>query len=209
MPKDTLKLPTRGAQLSTSGLGKVFTTPQKRRDKKKSTTFVAPLALDMRQQHLLQKMEQLKAHQTRKPAVDVLDIVIDEGGKESFISQDATLETPDNEDTLDGQGSAWVDEETIVSPPAVTFKRHRILPDATANQLYARWMAALPRLVPFLASYITRTMGVPLEPLIDIKSSCLDSKMCLRKSTNILCLFVDCKSSVLFTQTPVAHSYFL
>lgn len=194
MPKDSVRPPTRGSQPYTSGLGMVFSSPKKRRDKKKSTTFVTPIGSDMRKRHLLAKIERLKANQVEEPGtVDVLE----EGplGEDSFMSQDTTFNIlSDNYQ----ESSAWVDDEACVSQLETTPKSRRLLPNTTADELYARWMAVLPRLVPLLTSYTIRTMGVPLEPITNIQASCMNPQTCVRKNTKILCLFVDRKSLVLF-----------
>ena len=192
MPKDSVRPPTRGSQLHTSGLGIVFTSPKKRRDKKKSTTFVAPIGSDMRQQHLLAKIQRLKAHRIEEPTVDVLEGQL---GEDSLMSQDATFDTPSDNSQ---ESSDWVDDGVCVSErdTTTTLKSRRLLPNTTTDELYARWMATLPRLVPSLTSYITRTTGVPLEPITNIQASCIDFQNCERKSSKILCLFVDRKLSI-------------
>jgi len=187
MPKDSVRPPTHGSQLYTSGLGMVFTSPKKHCDKKKSTTFVTPLGSNMRKRHLLAKIERLKVNRIEEPTVDVLEGPVGE----DLMSQDTTFDIlSDNYP----ESSGWVDDEVCVSQPETTPKSRRLLPNATADELYACWMAVLPRLVPSLTSYTNRTMGVPLEWITNIQASCMNPQTCLRKSAKILCLFVDHRS---------------
>jgi hypothetical protein len=192
MPKDPSKPLTRADQPYTAGLGQVFTTPKKRRDKKKSTTFVAPIRFDILQKHLLEQIQRLKGRPNVEPTIQVHDCSPVQADMEVEASEEVVLEVVEDDD-----GSpAWVDEDTTSTP-----RRRRIVPDATAHELYARWMAALPHLVPCLISYTTRTIGVPLEPITDIQCSCQNFEKCVRKSTSILCLFIDRKFLTILLHT--------
>jgi hypothetical protein len=63
--------------------------------------------------------------------------------------------------------------------------------------LHERWMSLLPTLVdPFLA-YITSSRGSPVNPVSDLNSKCLGT--CEKKTTNILCLYLDRMLSLTFT----------
>ena len=73
-----------------------------------------------------------------------------------------------------------------------TPKTRRTLPNTSAQDLNNCWTARLPSLVDPLSLYITRTTGVLLEPTKELKTICSKgTRVCLRKTTMILCLFFD------------------
>ena len=203
MPADAkTKHSNRGQQPYTSGLGKVFTSPTKRRNKHKSTTLVAPIGLNMRQKRLLDDIRRLKAlpANTGAHACSESDTVLEgqppKGDPESFNhSLEPICAAP-----LDFESSdPGMVDATVSLDPTLFTKSRRTLPDATAHELYNRWMTRLPTLVLSLSVYVTRTTGVHLEPVTELKSTCLKDQrdMCHWKSSNILCLFFDRKLTIL------------
>lgn len=197
---DNKKQPTRGQQPYTSGLGKVFTTPTKRRNKHKSTTLVAPIGLDMRRKHLLNNIRRLKAFSSN-------------AGPKTHSDATATLEGRSSEDdpALEFGFHDNDNLNTSLEPisnvpfgfnggdvgndldPILPTKPRRTLPNATAHELYNCWIARLPTLVSSLSLYVTRTTGVPLEPITELKSTCSTDRKgrCNRRTSTILGLFYD------------------
>jgi hypothetical protein len=196
VPHAKNKQPTRRQQPYTSGLGKVFTSPTKRRNKLKSTTLVAPLGLDARKKHLLDHIRclKLKAFSTNTGPYSDSDAIL-EGPSPN---DDSALESCDAFDISEGTTCSdpfdfnGGDVGNVLDPTS-PIKIRRTLPDATAHGLYNRWMARLPSLVPSLSLYVTRTTGVPLEPITELRSTCSTDRQgtCHRQTSTILCLFFD------------------
>ena len=196
VPDARNKQPTRRQQLYTSGLGKLFTSPTKRRNKLKSTTFVAPLGLDARKKHLLDNIRhlKLKALSTNTGSNADSDAILegrspnDDSALESCDAFDISVE-PTSSDPFDFSGGDVGNILDSTSPIRI----RRTLPNAAAHELYNRWMARLPSLVSSLSLYVTRTTGVPLEPITKLTSTCsMDQQgTCHRQTSTILCLFFD------------------
>jgi hypothetical protein len=202
VPGNHKKQPTRGQQPYTSGLGKVFTTPTKRRNKHKSTTLVAPIGLDMRRKRLLNDIQRLKALSSNTGPNPHSDATATLEGRSSEDDPALDLGSHDNDDfntslepisdALSGFDGGDVGNDLPVGPILAT-KNRRTLPDATAHELYNCWMARLPTLASSLSLYITRTTGVLLEPITELKSTCSTDRegRCNRRTSTILCLFYD------------------
>lgn len=189
VPATKNKHPTRGQQPYTSGLGKVFTTPTKRRNKHKSTTLVAPIGLNIRQKRLMDDIQRLKTLSASTALKSCSD---------ATLEKSPSKDDPDSLDALDLslEPTCGVpfnfDGRDIDAPVSLDPKIRRTLPDATAHELYDRWIARLPSLVSSLSLYVTRTTGVHLEPITSLKSTCMKGQLtCHRKTSTIMCLFFD------------------
>jgi hypothetical protein len=199
MVRNNKKQPTRGQQPYTSGLGKVFTTPTKRRNKHKSTTLVAPVGLDMRRKRLLNDIRRLKAFSSNTGPNPHSDATATLEGRSSEDDPTLELGSPshdnDNFNTSLEPISDGFDGGDVGNDlgPILATKNRRTLPDATAHELYNCWMARLPTLASSLSLYVTRTTGVPLEPIKELKSTCSTERegRCNRRTSTILCLFYD------------------
>jgi hypothetical protein len=187
---------TRAQQPYTAGLGKIFTSPVKRRNKVKSTTVVAPIGLEIRQRRLLKEIQRLKARSMENPSLPITlndhddpfssEISGTSGVSESTepLSPTPCMESSD----FDHDFTESIGLESLDTTP----KTRRTLPNTLAQDLNNRWTARLPSLVDPLSLYITRTTGVLLEPMKELKTICSkDTGVCLRKTTMILCLFFD------------------
>lgn len=174
------KLPTRGQQLATSGLGRQFTSPIKSRDPDKSR-YVAPFGQTAKRRRLVERVQQLQAGissgSTVPPATKP-------DPREPVLIPDdlPILEPPfEFESTL---------EPDIVDPPSPTgtFPR-RTQPNQASLSLYHRWQSILPRLIDPYLEYISATMGriPPLVTGVELKSTC--GGACVPKTATILCLF--------------------
>ncbi|KAG1765632.1 hypothetical protein EDD22DRAFT_745069, partial [Suillus occidentalis] len=62
------------------------------------------------------------------------------------------------------------------------------LPDRSTDTLYAKWRKLIPTLVDLQLKYYAQTLGQALEKTHDVISAC-GTHSCIRKTTNILCLF--------------------
>jgi hypothetical protein len=172
----------RSAQLFSDGLGTHFSSPLKKRDKKKSNTFVRAPLQDMKRKHILAKLALLQAPPT-PPTPPV---------SSHCQSPQTTPYDEFNDDTLDVDIPPPGDEEIV----DLNGFRKRIVPDDAGIKLYRRWTEVLPQLLdPFLA-YITSSIGLPIVTASNLCSDCMQS--CTRVPTNILCLYFDRMLFLLF-----------
>jgi len=164
--------PSRDKELTSAGMGKHFTSPKKKRDKKKTTTFVHLPAQEIKRKFLLAKFNALK------------------------------VASAPEEPTPDSVESHWQDDELVVmnSPDPVPVPEsgglkttRRILPDTEAVRLYRSWGKLLPSLLdPFLA-YTHASIAHIITPAGDLKSHCT-AQTCTSKYAQIQCLYFDRKS---------------
>lgn len=185
------KAPTRSQQLVTGGLGKHFTSPQKRRDKKKSTTYVEPIGQDTTVRLLKAKLEKLKrSHLERVQKVENLhDETTHVLGEGSELAVDIEV----------GGFEVEMDEGTIPDDPLHHELPHplddhppprRVLPDGAATNLYQKWSVVLPRLIEPHLEYITASAGKALQPTTTLHTTCF-SQCGPRRTSTVLCLFQD------------------
>lgn len=185
MPK--VSKSTRSAQPFTSGLGLLFKSPRKRRQKKHAETIVQPIGEAKRHRKLQEKLQCLQQFATTETTPDSSD-----SEEVPDILVDTPTPTPDHPFE-----SILPDYEIPVAqkpPPSNDAPRahRRVLPDAAANSLYARWTTVLPRLIVPLLAYISTSTGkIPLR-VTNLEAQCRRTR-CERKTTQILCLFQDCK----------------
>jgi hypothetical protein len=166
----------RADQTFSAGLGSHFTSPLKKRDKKKSGIFVRAPLQDMKRKHLLAKLALLQ-----EPPTTALDAT------QSFPI------APDDGEMVDGmvevEDPPPNDQDVVDAANEARRTHRRIVPNEAGIRLYNKWIELLPHLVdPFLA-YITLSTGSPIAPVNALHSECI--KMCLKSSTQILCLYFD------------------
>ena len=81
-----------------------------------------------------------------------------------------------------------------LQPAELPTKKRRIQPDASTKHAYTRWKSVLPNLVMPYLRYHAHTLGKQLEDVPQTLSLCTHAE-CARKSSRILCLFFDRKST--------------
>ena len=178
---------SRANHLTASGHGKHYTSPQKPRDKRKTTTRVIIHGQEAKHQRLLAQLKALQTLHQQEPDSDV-DI---EPAQSDYI--------PDDE--VDQATPTAVHEEPISTPsedqrPADKIHR-RTLPDSTTHSLYRLWKALLPSLLRPLLSYITHS-NASVHPVVTHIQDICHRTACVTKSTSIVCLHFDCKFLVLY-----------
>ncbi|KAG6899356.1 hypothetical protein C0993_010997 [Termitomyces sp. T159_Od127] len=156
------KHPTRGQQPSTSGLGKTFSSPIKRRDKTKTTTYVQLMGHHEEIARLREKIQKLKKQaevdvelptvatepDTGHPSVNALNALNDD-----------TLNTP-----IDDPPSPTMDDllhpltGNIPGPEESRIPR-RTKPNQAAKDLYSNWTSLLTRLITPLLEYTSKSLG--------------------------------------------------
>jgi hypothetical protein len=166
----------RADQTFSAGLGSHFTSPLKKRDKKKSNIFVRAPLQDMKRKHLLAKLALLK-----DPPSTACD------ASQSFPM------APSDEGMVDGvlevEDPPQNDHEMVEMANEAHQTRRRIIPDEAGIRLYNKWMELLPHLIDPFLTYIKSSTGSPVVPVNGLHSEC--AKMCAKTSTHILCLYFD------------------
>jgi hypothetical protein len=170
----------RANQTFSAGLGSHFTSPLKKRDKKKSSVFVRAPLQDMKRKHLLAKLALLRDPPTiASDASQSFPIAPDDGEMvDGILEVEANVEDP-----------LQNDQDMVDIADEARQTRRRIVPNEAGIRLYNKWTELLPHLVdPFLA-YITFSTGSPIVPVNNLDSKC--AQVCVKSSTQILCLYFD------------------
>ncbi|EDR09026.1 uncharacterized protein LACBIDRAFT_296736 [Laccaria bicolor S238N-H82] len=197
---------SRAQQPATKGFGRVFRSPKKRRDSRKTSTQVTYLG----QADKLRRTQEVLARLLADPGEEEDD----EGGDDC----EGSMEVPGDLGNS-GSGFAWgegdgdgdgddfsmpdngMDVDLCPSTPQksdpippktpIPAKVRHTGPDAEANLLYQQWQALIPRLVSLFLSFISATHGKKTFPLDGVHSTCLKGDVCVVKSRKVLCLFFD------------------
>ena len=189
--------PCRGEQPVGPAPGIQFTTPLKKRDKRKTTTRVLVPGHAIRLEKNRRRLDALlnrpslsstsTAPEIAAPPTTAADSPsnFDNAGD----SNDITTDPPD----------LWedVNEPTDLKhaenhPP--TPNPRNTLPHAKTIRLYSKWAQLVPNLVDGYLNYLTSSLGQTLTPVGDLDSNCQAFPTCSFKSTAIQCLFFDRKS---------------
>lgn len=188
--------PTRSAQLITPGLGKHFTSPQKRRAKPKDRQKVQRPGTEKRIQNIHTEMQKLLAHHSNPVSATACD-------------------GPSEMDTIDDD-SAWLDEGFDVPPDVfqglassgsllldTTSLPKPILPDRSSppdpsesppsKQINSTWHNLIPTLEAPLLDYVNHTRGRSVPTAVEWSSACPQPGICVAKEATVLCLFWDRK----------------
>jgi hypothetical protein len=177
------RAPRRADQIVSTGFGQHFISPLKKRDKKKSNTFVRAPLQDMKRKLLLAKLAILHAPPPSPLASPDASFTLDNTEVANGTSE---VESP----LLDDQPTADITDDN--APGEERPSRRRIVPNEADARLYHKWLDLLPHLVDPFLQYLASTTGSTLRTLNNIHSRCMQS--CLKSSTNILCLYFDRKA---------------
>ena len=181
----------RAQQPATKGFGQAFRSPNKRRDTRKSSTYVTYLGQEDKIRRLKEKLAQLQASSTE----GLMVVEEGEGGGEGgdlTENDEAQGSSPVPDDWMDVEGPPNI-PEPLPSPPRtpISAKIRRTGPDATAHLLYQQWKALTPRLISPLVRFLSTTKGIKYSPPGEIRASCLHPHLCAMKTRKVLCLFFD------------------
>ena len=180
---------TRSSQPSTSGLGRHFSSPKRPRDKRKTQSIVSiPGQREQHERYLAQLRDLLENKQPAQeaPSLDVQVPTASEHVNDMFLQA-----PPDDSEAMGFTVDTSGDE---LQPAELPTKKRRIQPDASTERAYTRWKSVLPNLVMPYLRYHARTLGKRLEDVPQTLSLCTHAE-CARKSSRILCLFFDRKST--------------
>ena len=165
---------TRAALPSTSrGLGQHFTSPKKKRNPRKSQTLVSIPGQAKKRQHLHDRLHDLLNHKkVHAPAACETSL---DAAPEGSTPETETIRFMDVEEADGGEPSDH-------SPP---MQRARV------GNLFSHWKSVIPTMVRPYLEYLGETLGKPLPRHAPSLSACL--RDCEKRSTNITCLYFDCK----------------
>jgi CxC1 like cysteine cluster associated with KDZ transposases len=181
---------SRAKHLTTSGLGKHYTSPTKARDKRKSGKRVIPLGNATKHRLLLQKLESLR----KKPQTD-------QDEPEGSMGWEDLSDSIDQSMDIDPDAGI---HEALQAPKLGTTEPERERAKLSVGPslwLHASWAEVLPGLLSPLLEYISSSVGIVIPPADDLHAECALS--CVPKHTKILCLYFD--REYLLLQFSFAH----
>jgi hypothetical protein len=184
---------TCAAQLTTSGLGVQFVSPQKPRDKCKTQMLVELPGQKAKQLKLQAKLASLLAGKPNSEQMTTcqLDTLPTAASPEESMPADACEDLFLFEDEVppltEPQDSIPLLNTSEFIP------NHHILPDIAAAQLYDTWKILIPTLVNVQLEYTQRTIGKILKQPPMILSAC-HSQKCAQRCTTMIGLFFNGKS---------------
>ena len=169
---------TRAALPSTTrGLGQHFTSPKKKKNPRKTQTLVSFPGQAKKRQRLLDRLNSLLNHKTvDEPAVC-----------ETFLDAAPEGLTPE----MDPIGFMDVDNANNANNADEPTKRCLPKQRARIDHLFSHWKSVIPTMVRPYLEYLGDTLGKPLPQHASSLSACL--RNCEKRSTNITCLYFDCK----------------
>ncbi|KAM6489784.1 hypothetical protein JOM56_014807 [Amanita muscaria] len=161
-------------------------SPIKKRNIKKTNTFVVPSLQEARRAELLSKL-QLLQHNDSEPNDGYL-------GREEAEELGSTGDVPESLMDVDESdinqeydGSHAASSENGRSHDATKCAG----PNTASVLLYQRWRDLLPTLVNPLLSYISASLGKVAVAPQELQSTCQRPSFCTVKSSSVFCLFVD------------------
>ena len=178
--------PTRSSQpITTRGLGRHFTSPLKKRDKKKSRLSTPVPGNASKQWKLEDELEALLATpfepKRPPPTITIVDASVFPILREEELLEGSPMELEDLPVLSDGEDA---------SHSTTAQNTHTTHPTARSISVCAGWKALNPTIVnPFL-KYTAATVRQPLVALGPYLSSCTSSCQ-EQKVTAVLCLFFD------------------
>lgn len=182
--------PQRSQQPYTGVLGKVFTSPSKRRAKKKTTTLAKHLGQDKKINDLRRKLEML---QNTRP-----DTTKQISQKDESMTEVEPIPPPvQGDDQFEAYGDVPIDTDlpsnlTPSCPMDLPRKARGVLPNNDSHKLFNRWKHVLPSLVNPLPSHISSTMGKKWAQMPkEVRSQCGHPTSCETKRADILCLLLS------------------
>ncbi|KAG6827850.1 hypothetical protein H0H92_010266 [Tricholoma furcatifolium] len=205
---------TRSQQLTTSGLGKQFTSPIKRRDKAKTTTHVHPMGRKQQISRLKAQIDSLKRRasaiveapltETIGTPLPPLDIPLSPPPPADMPLPplDIPLPPPDIPLSLSDSGAPedvydTTFDDSFPGPDCVEDVERsprRTKPNQAAKDLYSNWQNLLRRLVLPLLEYNSKTIGKIPERVSVLRARCRMNASCTAKKSEVLCLFQDSPS---------------
>lgn len=164
------------------GMGQHFTSPARPRDKRKTTVRVEVLGNDAKRSKILAAMDALKAATISTEGESRSDGEYVDDNMD--VDQDPDPGAPAPGPDTSGKSAKLEDVD----------QARRIVPDAADVRLYKNWKNLLPRLLPPLLRFLSKSVGVPSASIPDaIQSSCCNAACPRKNTTVIVCLLFDCE----------------
>jgi len=165
---------TRRALPSTTlGMGQQFSSPKKRRDKRKTQTSVTIPGQSAKRQRLLQQLNDLFDHKSSSPPPS------------------GTNSPPPEEDVADTLDGTQTIEHPADEPTPERDTRNYSAPSMAVGRLYDSWTTVIPTIIEPFLQYLTETIGKPLTSHDDPLFGCHATGTCELKRSSLLCLYFD------------------
>ena len=161
---------------TTAGMGQHFSTPKKRRNKKKTQAHVILPGHSAKQQHLLQHLDDIFNNKSCEPLLSPPTVFSPDDG---IIDPSSPVD-----DTLFQHLADEPRHEDIISSDSVW--------SITADRLYESWSTVIPTIIESYLCYLTDTIGKPLLTHDASLHNC--HRDCEPKRSSLLCLYFDCAS---------------
>ena len=162
---------TRGALPSTTlGMGQHFSSPKRRRNKRKTQTQVVIPGQDAKRQCIRQRLDDLLNPKLPVPPSPITN---------NSPLNETVEDVPGDTDSI-RHGDDHANEEI----------HHNSMPGVATSRLYDNWHAVIPTIIELYLHYLAETIGKPLTRpdamLIGFHGGCEP------KCTSLLCLHFDC-----------------
>ena len=193
---------TRAKQRIVSGLGQHYSSPIKKRDKKKTTQRVEVPGQGYRMRKALGKIAQLMSESKPEPPLSEStpgECTSETDDIPNFHSTALDDQVMDNDPTFQPEN-----EPQPSSHSSSQRSQRRQLPDTEATNLYAAWLDLLPSLVAPLLAYTTVSKGQPISAIGDLRSSC-EREWCVTKTTSIQCLYFDRERLLVYSRNTMTY----
>ena len=170
---------SRGSLVSSStGVGQHFSSPHKKRDKRKTQTVAHIPGQSTKRARLLSELTAL----------------LEQPSQTATPQSIPTSSTPNGNVEPDIMFSSKFTDEMArgiheAPPQAPEAPRHRDL-TVSSSRLSKRWQNVIPTMVEPYVKYLTQTLGKPLVTSNTILSGC-SREPCERKRASIVCLYFD------------------
>jgi len=156
------------------GMGQQFSSPKKRRDKRKTQINVTIPGQSAKRQRLLQQLNNLFDHNSSSPPPSGTNSPPLEENVVDTLDGTQTIQHPADEPTLEDVASNYS------------------APSMAVGQLYDSWMAVIPTIIEPFLQYLTETIRKPLTNHDNLLFGCHGTGICEPKHSSLLCLYFDC-----------------
>lgn len=170
------------------GLGKLYTSPRKPRNKLKTQTQATNrIHQELKKQSLYKRLYKLLQPPSSPSPLGP-------ASTSNFDDSEWQDEIVLSEDIVDTSTLDSVNEELESQIP--TCSTRRTVPNNANFSLYQSWQELLPTLMDSFLAYLSASVGTAVTPVKgDLEGQCKHPQRCITKTTLILCLYFDRESS--------------
>lgn len=180
---------SRGSLVSAStGVGQHFSTPPRKRDKRKTQIIAHIPGQSTKRARLLSELTALLEHPSQTATPQSISTSSMPDGN---IQADTTF-------TSEFTDEIASDIHWHEASPRSSDAPHRRDPTDSSSRLSKRWQNVIPTIVGPYVKYLTQTLGKPLVTSNTVLSGC-SREPCERKRASIVCLYFDRTSPFLLS----------